>query len=168
MTALFPDTGPQAERILIDLLRHAPVVHKLEMLGELNAAARFAAAVGADGHRGARRASVSPPLHTTNADTPALVPEHSAGSGVGPTEVRDYPGPLGRQARAGCTVDEAGRQLVGTATPALHQTSRIPRTGAGSGIAGQCGASAQLAHGQCAASPQGIASAIPYRPRRQD
>lgn len=37
MTALLPDTDPQAERVLIDLLRHAPVARKLEMLGQMNA-----------------------------------------------------------------------------------------------------------------------------------
>jgi hypothetical protein len=40
MTTLFSDTGPEAEQVLIDLLRHAPVAHKLEMLGQMNAAAR--------------------------------------------------------------------------------------------------------------------------------
>ncbi len=46
MTTLFPDTEPEAERVLIDLLRKAQVAHKLEMLGELNAAARQLALQG--------------------------------------------------------------------------------------------------------------------------
>jgi predicted ATPase with chaperone activity len=46
MTLLFPDTGPEAERVLIDLLRRAPVARKLEMLGQMNAAARQLALQG--------------------------------------------------------------------------------------------------------------------------
>jgi hypothetical protein len=46
MSALFPDTDPQAERVLIDLLRRAPVTRKFEMLGEMNAAARTLALTG--------------------------------------------------------------------------------------------------------------------------
>jgi hypothetical protein len=33
MTTLFPDTGPEAEQVLIELLRRAPVARKLEVLG---------------------------------------------------------------------------------------------------------------------------------------
>jgi hypothetical protein len=40
MTALFPDTEPEVERILVELLRLTPVTRKLEMLGEMNAAVR--------------------------------------------------------------------------------------------------------------------------------
>jgi hypothetical protein len=39
MTTLFSDTGPEAEQVLIDLLRDASVTRKLEMLGQMNAAA---------------------------------------------------------------------------------------------------------------------------------
>ncbi len=46
MTALFADTEPQAEQVLIDLLRRAPVARKLEMLGQMNAAARQLALQG--------------------------------------------------------------------------------------------------------------------------
>ena len=46
MSALFPDTGPEAERVLIELLRCAPVTRKLEMLGQMNAAARMLALQG--------------------------------------------------------------------------------------------------------------------------
>lgn len=46
MTVLFPDTGPEAEQVLIDLLRRAPVARKLEMLGQMNAAARELALQG--------------------------------------------------------------------------------------------------------------------------
>jgi hypothetical protein len=46
VTALFPDTSPEAERALIDLLRRAPVARKLEMLGQMNAAARQLALQG--------------------------------------------------------------------------------------------------------------------------
>ncbi len=46
MATLFPDTAPAAERVLIDLLRRAPVSRKLEMLGQMNAAARMMALQG--------------------------------------------------------------------------------------------------------------------------
>lgn len=46
MTTLFPDTGPEAEQVLVDLLRHAPVARRLEMLGQMNAAARQLALQG--------------------------------------------------------------------------------------------------------------------------
>jgi hypothetical protein len=46
MTTSFPDTGPEAERVLIDLLRRAPVTRKLEMLGQMNVAARQLALQG--------------------------------------------------------------------------------------------------------------------------
>jgi hypothetical protein len=46
MAALFPDTQPEAERVLIELLRLTPVSRKLEILGELNAAARQLALQG--------------------------------------------------------------------------------------------------------------------------
>lgn len=36
MTSLFPDTRPEAEAILLDLLRRAPAWRKLEMVGQLN------------------------------------------------------------------------------------------------------------------------------------
>jgi hypothetical protein len=40
MSLLFPDTSPQAERVLLDLLRRAPGWRKLEMVGQMNRAAR--------------------------------------------------------------------------------------------------------------------------------
>jgi hypothetical protein len=46
MTALFPDTEPQAEQVLINLLRDASVARKLAMLGQMNAAARQMALQG--------------------------------------------------------------------------------------------------------------------------
>jgi hypothetical protein len=46
MTTLFADTGPEAERVLIELLRQAPVTRKIEMLGQMNAAARQLALQG--------------------------------------------------------------------------------------------------------------------------
>jgi hypothetical protein len=46
MSALFPDTEPEAEQALIDRLRRAPVARKLEMLGQMNAAARMLALQG--------------------------------------------------------------------------------------------------------------------------
>lgn len=46
MTSLFSDTEPEAEQTLIGLLRRAPVARKLEMLGEMNAAARLLALQG--------------------------------------------------------------------------------------------------------------------------
>jgi hypothetical protein len=38
MSTLFPDTRPQAEKVLIDLLRQALPWRKLEMVWQLNAA----------------------------------------------------------------------------------------------------------------------------------
>jgi hypothetical protein len=46
MSKLFTDTAPEAERVLIELLRRAPVARKLEMLGQMNAAARQLALQG--------------------------------------------------------------------------------------------------------------------------
>ena len=46
MTTLFSDTRPEAEQVLIELLRSAPVARKLEMLGQMNAAARQLALQG--------------------------------------------------------------------------------------------------------------------------
>ncbi len=46
MAILFSDTGPEAEQVLIDLLRRASVARKLEMLGQMNAAARELALQG--------------------------------------------------------------------------------------------------------------------------
>jgi hypothetical protein len=46
LTTLFSDTGPEAEQVLINLLRRAPVTRKLEMLGQMNAAARQLALQG--------------------------------------------------------------------------------------------------------------------------
>ena len=40
MSTLFPDTHPEAEKVLIDLLRKAPSWRKLEMVGQLNAAVK--------------------------------------------------------------------------------------------------------------------------------
>ena len=40
MTALFPDTHPEAEAVLIRLLRQAPSWRKLEMVGQLNEAVK--------------------------------------------------------------------------------------------------------------------------------
>jgi len=38
VTPLFPDTHPEAEAVLIRLLREAPSWRKLEMVGQMNAA----------------------------------------------------------------------------------------------------------------------------------
>lgn len=46
MTALFPDTTPEVERVLIDLLRRARVERKLEMLDQMNRTARELALMG--------------------------------------------------------------------------------------------------------------------------
>jgi len=46
MAVLFLDTAPDAERVLIELLRRAPVERKLELLGQMNAAARQLALQG--------------------------------------------------------------------------------------------------------------------------
>jgi hypothetical protein len=46
MSVLFPDTAPEAEQVLIDLLRQAPPWRKLDMVSQLNAAARTLALTG--------------------------------------------------------------------------------------------------------------------------
>lgn len=40
MSALFPDTCPEAEQVQIELLRQAPAWRKLEMVGQLNQTVR--------------------------------------------------------------------------------------------------------------------------------
>jgi hypothetical protein len=40
MSALFPDTHPEAEAVLIELLRAAPPWRKLEMVGQMNEAVK--------------------------------------------------------------------------------------------------------------------------------
>ena len=40
MSALFPDTHPEAEAVLIHLLRDAPPWRKLEMVGQMNKAVK--------------------------------------------------------------------------------------------------------------------------------
>jgi len=46
MTALFSDTHPEIEALQIQLLRETPGWRKMEMLAELNAAARLMALAG--------------------------------------------------------------------------------------------------------------------------
>jgi hypothetical protein len=46
MTALFPDTTPEAERFLVELLRRASIERKLEMLDHMNRTARDLALMG--------------------------------------------------------------------------------------------------------------------------
>lgn len=46
MTALFPDTRPEAEAVLIRLLRDAPAWRKLEMVDQLNQSVKLLALAG--------------------------------------------------------------------------------------------------------------------------
>jgi len=46
MSALFPDTTPEAERVLLDLLRKASPWRKLELVAQLNATVRTLALSG--------------------------------------------------------------------------------------------------------------------------
>lgn len=46
MSVLFSDTSPEAEEVLIDLLRKAPAWRKLEMVGQLNETVRTFALCG--------------------------------------------------------------------------------------------------------------------------
>ncbi len=46
MSVLFSDTSPAAEKVLVELLRQAPVWRKMEMLAQLNAAAHGVALAG--------------------------------------------------------------------------------------------------------------------------
>lgn len=44
--ALFPDTSPKAEAVLIELLRHTPAWRKLQMVDQMNQAVRALALSG--------------------------------------------------------------------------------------------------------------------------
>jgi hypothetical protein len=46
MSTLFPDTRPEAEAVLIRLLREAPAWRKLEMMDQLNQSVKLLALVG--------------------------------------------------------------------------------------------------------------------------
>lgn len=46
MSALFSDTSPEAERVLIELWRQAPAWRKLHMVGQMNATVRTLALSG--------------------------------------------------------------------------------------------------------------------------
>ena len=46
MSVLFPDTRPEAETVLIDLLRQAPAWRKLYMVGQINKTVRELALSG--------------------------------------------------------------------------------------------------------------------------
>ena len=46
MSALFPDTHPEAEAVLIRLLREAPAWRKLEMVDQLNQSVKLLALAG--------------------------------------------------------------------------------------------------------------------------
>lgn len=46
MSALFPDTSPEAEKVLVDLLRKTPAQRKLEMVGQMNDTVRTFALCG--------------------------------------------------------------------------------------------------------------------------
>ena len=46
MTALFPDTDPKTQAVLIDLLRKAPPWRKAKMVDDLNQAVKLLAMVG--------------------------------------------------------------------------------------------------------------------------
>jgi hypothetical protein len=46
MTTLFPDTSPEAEAVLIRLLRQAPPWRKLETVDQLNQSVKLLALVG--------------------------------------------------------------------------------------------------------------------------
>ncbi len=46
MSTLSSDTSPQAERVLIELLRQAPAWRKLEMVGQLNETVKILALTG--------------------------------------------------------------------------------------------------------------------------
>jgi hypothetical protein len=46
MSTLFPDTHPEAEKVLIELLQKAPTWRKMEMVDQLNQAVRLLALSG--------------------------------------------------------------------------------------------------------------------------
>jgi hypothetical protein len=55
MSALFTDTSPEAEEVLLSLMRAAPAWRKLQMVDELNQTVRTLASVGLkERHPGAR------------------------------------------------------------------------------------------------------------------
>ena len=160
-------SGPLLDRIDIHVEVPRVPFQKLsdERRGESSASIR-ARVEGARAHQTARFASTHggcPPARPS-AGPPARPSAVglACNADMGPTEVRDY-----------CQVDEAGKQLLGTAmrqmqlsARAYHRILKLARTIAD--LAGeprtpalrrtQCGASVQTAH---------IAEAIQYRPRRQ-
>ncbi len=46
MSKLFPDTSPEAEQVLLSLLREAPAWRKLELLDQMNRTVRMLALAG--------------------------------------------------------------------------------------------------------------------------
>ncbi len=50
MSTLFPDTRPEAEEVLIHLLREAPPWRKLEMVAQMNATVRKLNLIGMQKH----------------------------------------------------------------------------------------------------------------------
>ena len=87
MSALFPDTRPEAEAILIDLLRKAPTWRKLEMVGQLNEAVKTMMLIGL--------------RERYPEDSPALLHRRMADLLLGPELAARVYGPLGEDEDAG-------------------------------------------------------------------
>jgi hypothetical protein len=87
MSALFPDTNPEAETVLIRLLREAPSWRKLEMVSQLNEAVKTMMFSGL-------RARYPE-------DSPALLRRRMADLLLGSKIASQVYGPLGEDANAG-------------------------------------------------------------------
>jgi hypothetical protein len=87
MSVLFPDTHPEAEAVLVRLLREAPSWRKLEMVGQLNEAVKTMMLIGL--------------RERYPEDLPALLRRRMADLLLGPELAAQVYGPLGEDANAG-------------------------------------------------------------------
>ena len=87
MSALFPDTHPEAEAVLIELLRAAPPWRKLELVGQMNEAVKVMMLSGL--------------RERYPEDSPALLHRRMADLLLGPELATQVYGPLSEDENAG-------------------------------------------------------------------
>jgi hypothetical protein len=87
MSALFSDTRPEAEAVLIRLLREAPPWRKLEMVGQMNAAVKTLMMCGLKS-----RHPNDPPEMLRRRMADLLLGEELAARVYGPLKENDYAG----------------------------------------------------------------------------